>query len=123
MVRAGPVHGGRGTAGLRPADRASHGREEGTEPRARRRAQPGLGQVGGGGEEGGLAGIRAHAEATAARNGGHAAIADRHGALAASYRAMARAYNERETVFAGVTEDRRAWEQATAGKRRTAVAA
>jgi hypothetical protein len=36
---------------------------------------------------------------------------------------MARAYDERETVFAGVMDDRRAWEQATAGQRRMAVAA
>ena len=82
-----------------------------------------LWQVRRGAEEARLAAIRAQAEATAARSGGHAAIADRHEALDASYQAMARAYDERETVFAGVMDDRRAWEQATAGKRRMAVAA
>lgn len=36
---------------------------------------------------------------------------------------MARAYREREEVFAAVMTDRAEWDQATAGKRRLAVAA
>src|SRR6185437_4562799 len=58
-----------------------------------------------------------------ARRGGRDSVAARHDVLAASYRAMATVYAERETVFAGIMDDRRAWEQATADKRRTAVAA
>jgi TrwC relaxase len=82
-----------------------------------------LRQVRRGAQEARLAAIRAQAEAAAARRDRHEATANRHDALAASYRAMAAAYGEREKVFAGVMADRRAWEQATAGKRRLAVAA
>ena len=68
-----------------------------------------------------LAAIRAAAEARAAR--GRRDAAARHEALAASYRAMEAAYRERENVLAGVMDDRREWEQVTAGRRRLAVAA
>lgn len=70
-----------------------------------------------------LAAIRAQAEAAAARKASRDPVADRHDALAVSYRAMAAAYDQREKVFAGVMDDRRAWDQATAAKRRLAVAA
>ncbi len=43
--------------------------------------------------------------------------------LAASYRAMTIAYTHRETVFAGLMDDRQVWERATEGKRRLAIAA
>ena len=43
--------------------------------------------------------------------------------LAASYRAMGEAYQDRERVFAGVMADRTAWEAATRAQRHLAVAA
>jgi hypothetical protein len=82
-----------------------------------------LRQVRRGAQEAKLAAIRAQAEAAAARRSRMGATADRHDALAVSYQAMAAAYEERERVFAGVMQDRRAWEQATNDKRRLAVAA
>jgi hypothetical protein len=41
----------------------------------------------------------------------------------ASYRATTTAYEERVTLFAAIMDDRKAWEQATADRRRLAVAA
>jgi hypothetical protein len=82
-----------------------------------------LRQVRRGAHEARLAAIRAQAEAAAARRASRDAVAGRHDALAASHLAMAAAYDQREKVFAGVMDDRRAWERATAGKRRLAVAA
>jgi hypothetical protein len=82
-----------------------------------------LRQVRLGGSQARLAAIRAAAETTTSRRQGRDLAAARHAALAASYQAMARAYDEREVVLAGVMDDRRAWEQATASRRRLAVAA
>jgi conjugative relaxase-like TrwC/TraI family protein len=70
-----------------------------------------------------LAAIRARAEAGAARRGGRHDAAARHKVLAASYQSMAAVYSERETLFAAVMADRQAWDQATAARRRLAVAA
>src|SRR5207245_5313939 len=63
------------------------------------------------------------AEATTAEQSGHHQAADRHRALAASYRAMGEAYRNRERVFAGVMADRADWEAATRAQRHLAVAA
>ncbi len=82
-----------------------------------------LRQVRRGADEARLAAIRATAEAKSASRHDRSATAARHRALAASYQAMETAYREREHVLAGVTDDRRQWEQATAGRRRLAVAA
>jgi len=80
-------------------------------------------QVRRGAEQARLAAIRAAAEARAARNGSRQDIATRHHALTASYQAMETAYRERERILAGVMDDRRAWEHATAERRGLAVAA
>jgi hypothetical protein len=82
-----------------------------------------LRQVRAGTTEAHLAAIRATAEATAARGRGREDLAAQHEVLAASYQAMRDAYRERETVFAGVMDDRAEWEKATAQQRRLAVAA
>jgi hypothetical protein len=82
-----------------------------------------LRQVRGGAEEAHLAGIRADAEAAAAKSRAQAGLAAQHEVLAASYRAMHDAYRERESVFAAVMDDRATWEKATAQQRRLAVAA
>src|SRR5207245_6101306 len=63
------------------------------------------------------------AEATTAEQSGHHQAADRHRALAASYRAMGEAYRNRERVFAGVMADRADWEAAIRAQRHLAVAA
>ncbi len=76
-----------------------------------------------GADEARLATIRAQAEAAAAHRRGQGTVGTRHSELAASYQALAAAYDEREVAFAGVMADRRTWEQATAGRRRLAVAA
>jgi hypothetical protein len=76
-----------------------------------------------GAEEARLAAIRADAETQAARRAGRHGAAGRHEVLAASYQAMADAYCDRETVFAGVMDDRSDWERATAHQRHLAVAA
>jgi len=82
-----------------------------------------LRQVRRGADDARLSGIRAQAEATAARRNGDTDQAARHNALAASYQAMERAYRDREIVFAAVMDDRAAWEQVTTQQRRRAVAA
>jgi hypothetical protein len=82
-----------------------------------------LRQVRRGADDARLAAVRAKAEAATARRHGRHDTAARHEALAASYDAMTIAYTQRETVFAGVMEDRAAWEQATADRRRLATAA
>jgi conjugative relaxase-like TrwC/TraI family protein len=82
-----------------------------------------LRQVRAGAWEAQLAAGRADAEAQAASSRGREDLAAQHQALAASYQAMHEAYREREEIFAGTMEDRRAWERATAEQRRLAVAA
>ncbi len=82
-----------------------------------------LRQVRCGAEEARLAATRAAAETQAARTSGRNAAAARHDELAASYHAMARAYTEREAVFAGVMADRAEWDRVTTSRRRQAVAA
>jgi conjugative relaxase-like TrwC/TraI family protein len=71
----------------------------------------------------GLATTRARGHAAAARKAGREAEAARHEELAGSYRAIAAAYRQREDAFAAVMDDRRAWDQATAARRRAAIAA
>jgi hypothetical protein len=71
----------------------------------------------------GLESIRAAAEAKTAANRGDADLAARHEQLAASYHALHIAYRERETTLAGVTDDRTAWDKATAAHRRLAITA
>jgi conjugative relaxase-like TrwC/TraI family protein len=82
-----------------------------------------LRQVRGGAEEAHLAGVRAAAEAQAARDRGREDLAAQHQVLAASYRAMHDAYRGRENVFAATMEDRAEWQRATEQQRRMAVAA
>jgi hypothetical protein len=82
-----------------------------------------LRQVRQGGEHARLAAIRAQAEATVARHSGRDDAAARHESLRDGYQAMTAFYAERENLYAGVMDDRRAWEQATADSRRLAVAA
>jgi hypothetical protein len=82
-----------------------------------------LRQVRHGARDARLAANRAQAEAAAARRHGRPDIATRHDTLAASYRAMTTAYEERVTLFATIMDDRKAWEQATADRRQLAVAA
>ena len=70
-----------------------------------------------------LAGLRAAADARAAgHRGDHDHAAARH-ALAVGYRALERAYRQRETVFAQTMADRADWEAATRAQRQLAVAA
>jgi hypothetical protein len=70
-----------------------------------------------------LGAVRARADAAIAQRRGHRDAAARHEALAGSYQAMEQAYAQRETVLAGVMDDRREWEHATSGQRQLAVAA
>jgi hypothetical protein len=70
-----------------------------------------------------LAGLRAAAEAQAARRRGHHDQAAQKHELSASYQALRDAYRQREEVFAAVVADRTAWEQATRQQRHLAVAA
>ena len=70
-----------------------------------------------------LAGLRAAAEAQAARQRGHHAEAARQHELAGSYQALHDAYRQRETVFATTMADRDDWEKATVQQRHLAVAA
>jgi hypothetical protein len=70
-----------------------------------------------------LGATRAAAEADAARKGGNHDRARRHESLATSYQAMRDHYRQQETIFTQTMDDRRDWEQATAGSRRLAVAA
>ena len=70
-----------------------------------------------------LVGLRAAAEATAAKSRGDHATAARQQELAASYHALHEAYRQRETVFAATMVDRADWEAATRAQRHLAVAA
>ncbi len=70
-----------------------------------------------------LAGLRATADARAARQHGDHDQAAKKEALAASYQALHEAYRQRETVFAAVMADRTDWEKATVQERHLAVAA
>ena len=70
-----------------------------------------------------LGAIRADANADAARKVGDHDRADRHEHLAASYRALRDAYQQREQTLAQAVADRQEWEHATGGSRRLAIAA
>jgi hypothetical protein len=70
-----------------------------------------------------LTGLRAAAEAHAARCRGDHRQASREQERADSYRALEEAYRQRETVFAAVMADRAEWEAATRQQRQLAVAA
>jgi AAA domain len=70
-----------------------------------------------------LAGMRAAAEATAARHRGDPGTAARQQELAASYHALHEAYRQRETIFATTMTDRADWDTATRAQRHLAVAA
>jgi hypothetical protein len=70
-----------------------------------------------------LAGLRAAAEAAAARQRGDNGTATTKDELAASYEALHEAYRQRETVFAAVMADRDDWDLATRAQRHLAVAA
>jgi hypothetical protein len=70
-----------------------------------------------------LAGLRASAEAAAARHRGDRDTAARQQELAASYQALHEAYRQRETVFAATMADRADWDAATRAQRERAVAA
>jgi len=82
-----------------------------------------LRQVRTGARDARLAGIRAAAEAEAARRRGQREEASRQQELAASYQALHDIYAERETVFAAVMADRADWDAATRAQRHLAVAA
>jgi hypothetical protein len=69
-----------------------------------------------------LAGLRAHAEATAAARRGERDHAIQQ-QLGDSYQALHQAYRRRETIFATVMDDRADWDTATRGQRHLAVAA
>ena len=70
-----------------------------------------------------LAGLRAAAEARAARQRGHHAESTRQHELAGSYQALHDAYRQRESVFAATMADRADWDKATVQQRHLAVAA
>ena len=70
-----------------------------------------------------LAGLRAAAEARAARQRGHHDHAARQRDLAGSYQALHEAYRQREEVFAATMADRAEWDAATRAQRHLAVAA
>ena len=70
-----------------------------------------------------LAGLRAAAEAAAARQRGDHGTATSQHELAASYQVLHDAYRQRETVFAAVMADREDWDAATRAQRQLAVAA
>ena len=70
-----------------------------------------------------LGAIRAAAEADTARKTGNHDRADQQENLAASYRALADQYRQRETTFDHTMTDRQEWDHATAGSRRLAIAA
>ena len=73
-----------------------------------------------GAEDARLQAIRSQAEATAATD---AETAERHTRMAASAEALQPAYRRIEARLEEAMDDRRAWEQITAGPRRLAVAA
>jgi hypothetical protein len=70
-----------------------------------------------------LAGLRAAAEAAAARHRGDPGTAAGQQKLAASYHALHQAYRQRETIFAATMTDRADWDAATRAQRHLAVAA
>jgi hypothetical protein len=70
-----------------------------------------------------LAGLRATAEARAARRRGHHDHAARHDDLAGSYQALHDTYRHREIIFAATMADRTDWDHATRAQRHLAVAA
>ncbi len=70
-----------------------------------------------------LAGLRAAAEAAAARHRGDHGTAARQHELAASYQGLHQAYQQRETVLAATMADRAGWDAATRAQRHLAVAA
>jgi conjugative relaxase-like TrwC/TraI family protein len=70
-----------------------------------------------------LAGLRAAAEATAARHRGDPGTATQKQELAASYHALHQACRQRETVLAATMADRADWDAATRAQRHLAVAA
>jgi hypothetical protein len=70
-----------------------------------------------------LAGLRAAAEAAAARDRGVHATDSRQQELVVSYQALHEAYRQRETVFAATMADRAGWDAATRARRHLAVAA
>ena len=70
-----------------------------------------------------LAGLRAHAEATAAARRGQHDHAAQQQQLGDSYQALHEAYRQRETVFAAIMADRADWDAATRAQRHLAVAA
>ena len=70
-----------------------------------------------------LAGLRASAEAGAARQRGNRHEADQKYALAGSCQALHDAYRQREDVFAATMADRADWENATVQQRHLAIAA
>jgi hypothetical protein len=82
-----------------------------------------LRQVRTGARDARLAGIRAAAEAEAARRRGQHEEASQQQELAVSYQALHDIYAERETVFAAVMADRADWDAATRAQRHLAVAA
>ena len=70
-----------------------------------------------------LAGLRASAEAGAARQRGNRHEADQKYALAGSCQALHDAYRQREDVFAATMADRADWENGTVQQRHLAIAA
>ena len=70
-----------------------------------------------------LAGLRAAADAHAARRHGHHDHAAEKQELAASYQALHDAYRQRETIFAATMADRTDWDTATRHQRHLAAAA
>ncbi len=70
-----------------------------------------------------LAGLRAAADAHAARRHGHHDQAAEKRELAASYQALHDAYRQRETIFAATMADRTDWDTATRHQRHLAAAA
>jgi hypothetical protein len=71
----------------------------------------------------GLGAIRATAEAATARKTGNRGAVERHETLAASYRVLHEAYQQREHALTQAMTDRQDWEQATAGSRHLAIEA
>jgi hypothetical protein len=70
-----------------------------------------------------LAALRAAAEADGGRKTGDLDCALQQDKLAASYRAFATLYRERETALTRATTEREQWDHATNGSRRLAIAA
>jgi AAA domain len=70
-----------------------------------------------------LAGLRATADADAARYRGHHDDAARHDELAASYQALHDTYRQHEIIFAATMADWTDWDRATRAQRHLAIAA